>query len=89
MTTVIEDAELVTTDARHACDLGFGGKLAIHPKQVGPILAGFRPVAREIDWANKVLVSGDGAVSVDGAMVDEPVRIRARAILARAARQTT
>ncbi|KRA66668.1 MULTISPECIES: CoA ester lyase [Rhizobium/Agrobacterium group] len=89
VTTVIEDAELVTTDARHACDLGFGGKLAIHPKQVGPILAGFRPVAREIDWANKVLVSGDGAVSVDGAMVDEPVRIRARAILARAARQTT
>jgi len=31
-----------------------------------------------------VLASDDGAVAVDGAMVDEPVRIRARAILAAA-----
>lgn len=89
VTTVIGDAELITADARHALELGFGGKLAIHPKQVGPIFAGFRPGAWEIDWANKVLTSGDGAVSVDGAMVDEPVRIRARVILARAVRQAT
>lgn len=84
VTTVIDEAELITADARHALDLGFGGKLAIHPRQIAPIFAGFRPGAGEIDWANRVLASGDGAVSVDGAMVDEPVRIRARAVLARA-----
>ena len=40
--------------------------------------------ARESEVLGRVLASGDGAVSVDGAMVDEPVRIRARAILAAA-----
>ncbi|MBB6181920.1 HpcH/HpaI aldolase/citrate lyase family protein [Pseudorhizobium flavum] len=84
VTTAIDDAALATADARHALDLGFGGKLAIHPKQVEPILTGFRPEATEIEWACKVLSSGDGAAAVDGAMVDEPVRIRARGILKRA-----
>ncbi|MFB9950553.1 HpcH/HpaI aldolase/citrate lyase family protein [Rhizobium puerariae] len=86
VTTAIGEIELVMEDARHALELGFGGKLAIHPKQIAPILAGFSPEAWEVDWANRVLASGDGAARVDGAMVDEPVRMRARAILARAAR---
>ena len=84
VTTAIDDAALVSADARHALDLGFGGKLAIHPKQIEPILKGFRPDAAEIEWARKVLASGDGAAAVDGAMVDEPVRVRARAVLKRA-----
>jgi len=83
VTTSIEDAALVTDDARYARELGFGGKLAIHPRQIEPIRRGFQPDAAEISWAKRVLASGDGAASVDGAMVDEPVRIRARAILAR------
>jgi len=57
------------------------GKLCIHPRQVPEVLRGFAPTADEIDWAMRVLGSGDGAVAVDGAMVDEPVRIRARHIL--------
>ncbi|OYX88273.1 MAG: CoA ester lyase, partial [Azorhizobium sp. 32-67-21] len=68
---------------RHAASLGFGGKLAIHPRQVAPIRAGFRPSDDELAWAERVHASGDGAARVDGAMVDEPVRIRARALLAR------
>lgn len=32
---------------------------------------------------NAIMTSGDGAVSVDGAMVDEPVRLHARSILVR------
>lgn len=85
VTTAIDDGALITDDARHARALGFGGKLAIHPKQIGPIRNGFLPDAAEIAWAQKVLASGDGAAAVDGAMVDEPVRLRARAILARSA----
>lgn len=84
VTTSLEDAQLIASDARHARDLGFGGKLAIHPRQIAPILEGFLPEETEIEWAQKVLTSGDGAAAVDGAMVDEPVRIRARAILKRA-----
>lgn len=71
------------SDAAHARALGMGGKLCIHPAQVAPVLAAFATTAAEIDWATRVLASGDGAVAVDGEMVDEPVRARARAILSR------
>lgn len=83
VTTAIDDREAIVDDARHARDLGFGGKLAIHPRQVAPIRDGFAPDEAEIAWARKVLASGDGAAAVDGTMVDEPVRIRARALLGR------
>ncbi len=86
VTTVIDDPARIEADARYARSLGFGGKLVIHPKQVAPAAAGFRPNASEIEWAEKILASGDAAAAVDGAMVDEPVRVRARSILARARR---
>ncbi|MDP3619605.1 MAG: CoA ester lyase [Ramlibacter sp.] len=83
VTTAIDDAPLIASDARHARDLGFSGKLCIHPRQVTAIQAGFSPDEAEVLWARKVMASGDGAVAIDGAMVDEPVRIRARSILKR------
>lgn len=88
VTTSIDDTALVASDARHASDLGFGAKLCIHPRQIEAIRTGFMPDPIEIAWANKVLAGGDGAEAVDGAMVDEPVRIRARALLQRAAAGT-
>ena len=84
ITEAIDRPELVEADARHASDLGFGGKFCIHPKQIAPARAGFRPNAAEIDWATAVMgAPDDGAARVDGAMVDAPVRARARQILAR------
>lgn len=83
VTASLDDEAAVAADARHASELGFGGKLAIHPRQIAAIRAGFTPQHGEVEWARNVLASGDGAAAVDGAMVDEPVRIRARAILAR------
>lgn len=83
VTTAIDDPALAMDDARHARELGFGGKLCVHPKQVEAVLAGFRPDEAEVEWARRVLESGEGAVLVDGAMVDEPVRVRARSVLAR------
>lgn len=88
VTTAIDDADAITADARYSRSLGFGGKLTIHPRQVARILAGFAPSQKDIDWARKVIASGDAAVAVDGAMVDEPIRIRARSILARAGHQS-
>lgn len=81
VTADLSDPEITRTDARHARDLGMTGKLCIHPRQIALVRAAFLPSEAEIDWARRVLASGDGAVAVDGAMVDEPVRIRARAIL--------
>lgn len=84
VTTALGDDGAAGADARYARSLGFGGKLCIHPRQTGAVLVGFSPSAEDVAWAEKVLSSGDGAVAVDGSMVDEPVRIRARAILSRA-----
>lgn len=85
VTTAIVDERLITDDARHASSLGFGGKLCIHPRQIEPALAGFRVAPGDLAAAREILASGDGVVAVEGQMVDEPVRARARALLARAA----
>jgi citrate lyase subunit beta/citryl-CoA lyase len=85
VTTVTDNDQIIADDARYSASLGFGGKLSIHPRQVEPIKRGFLPDQAAVTWANKVLASGDGAIKIDGEMVDEPVRIRARQILSRAA----
>lgn len=84
VTAEIEEAGRVEDDARHARELGFGGKLCIHPRQVEPVLASWQPTAAELQWASRI-VATEGAVAVAGEMVDEPIRARARAILARSA----
>ncbi|HWL57467.1 MAG TPA: CoA ester lyase [Paracoccus sp. (in: a-proteobacteria)] len=84
VTVQLDDLSVIRGDAAHARAMGMTGKLCIHPKQVAEVRNAFAPTEDQIDWARRVLASGDGAVSVDGAMVDEPVRIRARAILAQA-----
>ena len=84
VTPSFDDAALVEDDARYAAAMGFAGKLCIHPKQIPPTLKGFRPSDADIVWAQKIANSGDGAVSVDGMMVDAPVRLRAQRILAAA-----
>jgi citrate lyase subunit beta / citryl-CoA lyase len=85
VTTRVRDPDLVRSDATYAARLGFGGKLLIHPAQIAPAREGFRPSADDIAWAERILASGDGAVALDGAMVDAPVRARAEQIRRRAA----
>lgn len=82
VTVQLDDFSISYDDALHARNLGMTGKLCIHPKQISEVQRAFAPTGREVEWARRVLTSGDGAVSVDGSMVDEPVRIRARSILA-------
>ncbi|MCK9553591.1 CoA ester lyase, partial [Aquamicrobium sp.] len=82
VTTALGDLAMTAADAVHARALGMSGKLCIHPKQIPEVLRSFFPTDSELVWASKVVNSGDGAVTVDGSMVDEPIRIRARAILA-------
>lgn len=84
VTVLLDDLSATSEDAAHAREIGMTGKLCIHPKQIEPVLRAFAPSQSEIDWARRVLASGDGAVKVDGAMVDEPVRLRARSILTQA-----
>lgn len=82
--TTALDEESAAADARRAAALGFGGKLAIHPRQVAPIQAAFRPSEADIVWARRVIAATrtGAAVRLDGAMIDAPLVARARRILA-------
>ncbi|HET6448008.1 MAG TPA: CoA ester lyase [Conexibacter sp.] len=78
--------------ARRACDQGFDGKWAIHPAQLAPLVAVFTPTPEEVARARAAIAAlaaaeredGQGAVALDGQMVDEPVRLAALRTLARA-----
>jgi citrate lyase subunit beta/citryl-CoA lyase len=85
ITTVFDSPEPVHADALRAKQLGFGGKLCIHPKQIAPVHEAFAPTEQEIAWAKRIVeanVKANGAaVSLDGTMIDRPVVARAQAIL--------
>jgi citrate lyase beta subunit/acyl dehydratase len=83
------DAMGLARAARAARELGFDGKWAIHPEQVEPLNRVFAATERELRWAGSVTdalaasaKSGDAAVRVDGAMVDEAMRAHAQRLLA-------
>jgi len=79
-------AERVNADLLHARALGFSAKLCIHPTQVGVVREALLPDAQTLAWASRVnsawqTGSGQGAIQVDGRMVDKPVLLRAQRIL--------
>jgi citrate lyase subunit beta/citryl-CoA lyase len=87
----IEDVAGLREAARFAVQLGYDGKLAIHPGQVDPINDAFTPDEDEIDWAERVLeakevadAEGRGVFTVDGEMIDAPLVERAKRTLERA-----
>lgn len=82
--TDLQDLDAVLGDARYARGLGFGGKLCIHPAQVPAVEEAFAPTEEELRWARSIIRAGDGAVRIDGQMVDRPVVERAERLLARA-----
>jgi citrate lyase subunit beta/citryl-CoA lyase len=88
VTTAIDDEDALRRDTRRARRLGFGAKLCIHPKQVPLVNEAFRPTGAEVEWARRVVeadaAAGGAAIAVDGKMVDRPVLLKARAILAEA-----
>lgn len=84
----IGQLEKLREEADRARRMGFAGKTAIHPDQVPIIEEVFTPSADQIAWARRVDLasqeSGEGAVMVDGKMVDRPIAEAARRILAAA-----
>lgn len=88
VSVAIEDETELMVESRWARQLGFGAKLCIHPKQVAVVNREFSPSQAELEWARRVVqasdAAGGAAVSVDGRMVDRPVVLRARALLAQA-----
>ena len=90
---IIDDAAAFQALARAANAFGFTGILCIHPRQVVLADAALAPAEAEILRARRIVetfeaavAAGTGAVAVDGQMIDGPVALQARRILARAAR---
>lgn len=86
--TRYRDSEGLKQEAERSRQLGFHGKLVIHPGQIPVVHEVFSPGEEAVSWARRVVsaasnqVDGQTAVFVvDGEMVDAPVLQRARAIL--------
>jgi citrate lyase subunit beta / citryl-CoA lyase len=67
----------LTADSRTSRQLGFTGRIAIHPDQVAPINAAYSPAEDEIAHARRVISAfaaapGTGVVGLDGKMLDMP-----------------
>jgi citrate lyase subunit beta/citryl-CoA lyase len=84
----INDAAGLRTDALRARRLGFAGKTLIHPDQIAVVNEVFSPTAAEVEEARRVVhafdeavARGEGAVALDGRMLDAPVVDRARRVL--------
>jgi citrate lyase subunit beta/citryl-CoA lyase len=81
----LADDEHFLADAAGGRDLGYQGKICIHPRQVALAHQVFTPTPAELSRAREIVAAGQSGVAVvDGQMVDE-VHVRmARAVLARA-----
>ncbi len=89
----LEDMEGLRKEARVAAEMGYSGKLCIHPRQIPPIHEAFTPSKEEVSRALRLLEAyeearerGKGVFVVNGKMVDEPIVKHARRVIATARR---
>ncbi len=86
--TDFRDEEGLRKEAQLGKRLGFQGKLLIHPNQIHIVNQVYSPSKDEMEEAKRIVQiyneakdRGEGAIQVDGKMVDIPVAERARKLL--------
>ncbi len=89
--TDFSDEAGLREETAFAVDLGYDGKMAIHPAQVAPINEAFTPAPERVAWAERVLdareaaaAEGKGVFEVDGEMIDAPLIAQAERVVERA-----
>jgi citrate lyase subunit beta/citryl-CoA lyase len=89
--TDFEDTAGLREETAFAAELGYDGKMAIHPAQVDPINEAFTPDGDRVEWARKVLAAKEeadaadaGVFHVEGEMVDAPLVAQAERVVERA-----
>ena len=89
--TDVRDTEGLIVETKLVAQIGFQGKLVIHPDQVGPVNQLFTPSGEEITQARRVVEAfevavahGEASTALDGKMIDAPVAERARQLISRA-----
>lgn len=84
----LRDPDGLRRETEEAAELGFTGKVAVHPAQLPVIQAAFRPSATALAHARAVVSAADactaGITTVDGQMVGPPLVAAARALTTRA-----
>jgi len=85
----LKNTDALISDARRAKELGFQGKLVIHPNQVEPCNRIFSPLPEDIKKAEKIVkafeeaeAAGVAAIQLEGKFIDYPVVKRSKNILA-------
>ncbi len=84
----LKDPEALEADAKCAKQLGFQGKLCIHPNQVDICNRIFSPTEKDIEQAHKIVdafkeaeAAGTGVLQVDGKFIDLPLVKQAQRVL--------
>lgn len=87
----LNDHEGAGRDAERARRLGYVGKMCVHPGQVGHVNRAFTPSADEVRRATGIVDAlerasrdGSGVTTYEGRMIDRPLAVAARRVLARA-----
>ncbi len=87
----LNDVEGLEVECRQAVELGYQGKMAIHPNQIPIIQKIFTPTADQIADARRLIEAyndyqsrGSGVFTLDGKMVDAPMLKAAEHVLAKA-----
>jgi citrate lyase subunit beta/citryl-CoA lyase len=88
--TAFKDTEGFEKNTRFGRQLGFEGRMLIHPSQIEPSHRIYTPEPEDVEWARGVvkifeeegIAKGSASVSYMGKMVDTPVYDNARTILA-------
>lgn len=84
-----KDTEAFDKSTRFGRQLGYEGRMLIHPSQIEPSHVIYTPAPEDVEWAEGVvkvfeeegLAKGAAAVTYKGKMVDTPVYDNARTIL--------
>jgi citrate lyase subunit beta/citryl-CoA lyase len=89
----LRDPDGFARSAERAAELGFQGKMCIHPDQIAAANAAFSPTARQLAWAGRVIAAfedaetrGLASIQLEGQFIDYPIVQRARQIVARGSR---
>jgi len=85
----VRDLEGFEKDTAYGRQLGFEGRMLIHPSQIEPSHRIYSPAPDRVEWAREIktvfeeegIAKGSAAVSYKGKMVDTPVYVGALKIL--------
>jgi citrate lyase subunit beta / citryl-CoA lyase len=83
---VIDDRESFIADTQKGKQIGFNGKMVIHPKQIDWVKEVYTPTKKQLEWSRKVIdvfesSAHSGAIDLEGKLIDRPVYLLAKRLI--------